>query len=343
MICILSQSTMEGTTEEVMQWLTSWGLRCIRINGQDMNSARPIHTYLDKNGAVAKLEFDDFVFDPREVKTVWYRRWGASTGLSQQRIFHQNTGRVRHNNQVALNYATLELKTLSEFFFDLFDHAIWLSHPHTSLPNKLKVLRQAANLGLDIPETIIANNKPALREFAARRAGVITKAISEALSFTADTDMYTAYTEKFSLDRLDAYPDQLFPSLLQEQLDKDYEVRSFYLDGDFYSMVIFSQSREQTKTDFRLYQYEHPNRTVPYRLPQAIEERLHALMQRLNLETGSIDLVHTRDGRYVFLEVNPIGQLGMVSVPCNYHLEEKIALALKRRYMQACARDAAIA
>jgi hypothetical protein len=33
----------------------------------------------------------------------------------------------------------------------------------------------------------------------------------------------------------------------------------------------------------------------------------------------------TKKGEYVFLEVNPIGQFGMVSAPCNYNLEKKIA------------------
>jgi hypothetical protein len=45
----------------------------------------------------------------------------------------------------------------------------------------------------------------------------------------------------------------------------------------------------------------------------------------MNLNTGSIDLICTKSGEYVFLEVNPVGQFSMVSFPCNYYLEEKIA------------------
>ena len=54
-------------------------------------------------------------------------------------------------------------------------------------------------------------------------------------------------------------------------------------------------------------------------------------MDALHLETGSLDLVKTIDGRLVFLEVNPVGQFGMVSIPCNYHLERNIAAALTTR------------
>jgi hypothetical protein len=37
------------------------------------------------------------------------------------------------------------------------------------------------------------------------------------------------------------------------------------------------------------------------------------------------------NGDIYFLEVNPAGQFGMVSTPCNYYLEEKIAEVLLRR------------
>jgi D-alanine-D-alanine ligase-like ATP-grasp enzyme len=48
-------------------------------------------------------------------------------------------------------------------------------------------------------------------------------------------------------------------------------------------------------------------------------------MKDLDLESGSIDMVFTQDGEFVFLEVNPIGQFGMTSYPCNYFLEKIIA------------------
>lgn len=42
-----------------------------------------------------------------------------------------------------------------------------------------------------------------------------------------------------------------FPSLVTQMADKSYEIRSFYLDGYFFSMAIYSQSSEQAKVDFR--------------------------------------------------------------------------------------------
>jgi glutathione synthase/RimK-type ligase-like ATP-grasp enzyme len=116
-----------------------------------------------------------------------------------------------------------------------------------------------------------------------------------------------------------------FPSLLQINIPKRYELRIFYLAGKFYSMAIFSQQDTQTQLDFRNYNREKPNRNVPYQLPKEIENKLDLFMKAMDLDTGSIDMIVTPELEYVFLEVNPVGQYDMVSVPCNYFLHEKIA------------------
>lgn len=43
-------------------------------------------------------------------------------------------------------------------------------------------------------------------------------------------------------------------------------------------------------------------------LPAALRDALHALMRRLNLEFGCIDIIEGQDDKYYFLEVNPNGQ-----------------------------------
>ncbi|NJO18575.1 MAG: hypothetical protein HC877_23460 [Thioploca sp.] len=68
-----------------------------------------------------------------------------------------------------------------------------------------------------------------------------------------------------------------------------------------------------------------PNRNVPFQLPDNIINRLRKLTQELNLNTSSIDLIYDLDDELVFLEVNPSGQFDMVSHPCNYKLDKRIA------------------
>jgi D-alanine-D-alanine ligase-like ATP-grasp enzyme len=47
---------------------------------------------------------------------------------------------------------------------------------------------------------------------------------------------------------------------------------------------------------------------VAHDLPNDVSDKLRALMRRLGLVYGAIDLRLSEDGRYVFLEINPAGQ-----------------------------------
>ncbi|MPT35513.1 MAG: hypothetical protein E2604_10600 [Flavobacterium sp.] len=58
--------------------------------------------------------------------------------------------------------------------------------------------------------------------------------------------------------------------------------------------------------------------------------KLKKLMKVLKLNSGSIDMLVSSNNEYVFLEVNPIGQFGQVSKPCNYYLEKQIAKELNK-------------
>jgi hypothetical protein len=120
-------------------------------------------------------------------------------------------------------------------------------------------------------------------------------------------------------------PGNLLQTLVQGEIKKDFEIRTFYIDGQFFSMAIFSQKDPETKADFRKYNYTHPNRYVPYILDKSIEQKLIILLQYLDINTGSLDLIFTPEGQIVLLEINPCGQFGMMSKPCNYPLEEIVA------------------
>lgn len=123
-------------------------------------------------------------------------------------------------------------------------------------------------------------------------------------------------------------PKTFFPTLFQSYIEKDYELRIFFVFQKCFPMAIFSQSNEQTKIDFRNYDRNLPNRTVPYVLPNVIKSQILRLITKLGLTSGSIDMIVTPKKEYVFLEVNPIGQFAQVSKPCNYYLEREIARLL---------------
>ena len=194
--------------------------------------------------------------------------------------------------------------------------------------NKLIVLRKAAIAGLEIPHTIVTNSKQKLIEFNQKhKQGLISKSLFEVISVTNDSNGQgaTSYTLNLTDEIIESLPAKFPESLVQEKIKKKFEIRSFFLNGKIYSMAIFSQENEKTMIDFRNYDRERPNRGVPFNLPKEVENNISKLMNQLQLNCGSIDLIFSEDKKFVFLEVNPVGQFAMVGIPCNYHLEEKIA------------------
>lgn len=329
MICILSQSFIEGTTEVVLDWLRAWGVPHIRVNATDIARAHETNIAafsINKGKVSVRLNLDGVEIDSSDIKVVWFRRWAYTADVSVPKLFSEQSYRTDSNVFFASNHVFKELQGVTKFFFSTLSSAQWLSEPKTAAPNKLHVLKLAAECGLDVPDSLVTADANELRRFIAEHGAVITKPISDMLLCSFGDRQYATYTSVIDDEFVAEHPRQAsFPSLYQERLDKKYEIRTFYLDGVCYSMAMFTQQKAMTKGDFRKYCYADPVREVPYQLPAAIEESIRKLMKELSLDTGSIDIVRTPDGRFVFLEVNPVGQFGMVSVPCNYKLEQKVA------------------
>ncbi|WP_162623254.1 grasp-with-spasm system ATP-grasp peptide maturase [Confluentibacter sediminis] len=192
------------------------------------------------------------------------------------------------------------------------------------MPSKIKILKIAQECGLNVPNTKILSNKTLLHDFfKSNNNEILTKSLGEGKHIEYNNENYPFFT--FKIENLNSISKNFSPTLFQKYTDKIIEIRTFYLNGECYSMAIFSQNDKKTKVDFRNYDLENPTRYVPYKLPKDIEEKINNMMIKLNLNTGSLDIIYSPDRKYYFLEVNPAGQFGMTSDPCNYSLHRKVA------------------
>ncbi|MBW8877231.1 MAG: grasp-with-spasm system ATP-grasp peptide maturase [Acidobacteria bacterium] len=332
MILILSQSSMEPTTEEVMDWLEALGESCVRLNGEDVDGGAALRFRVEDDTADLAFEVGGAELPLSSAEAVWFRRWlhERRAEMASSLLAEPAADTLRLDFELR-RHLTLESRKLSDFVFSRLAGLPWLSHPHRASLNKLDTLTRAARAGFLTPATLVTTEREALRRFCAAHGTVITKPAGEVDMFLDGERSHFLFTTALDLAAVDALPERFAPSLFQEKVDKDYELRIFYLAGECHAMAIFSQTDPQTQTDFRHYNRERPNRMVPYRLSPPTEERIHRLMADLGLETGSLDLLQGRDGREVFLEINPVGQFGMVSKPCNYGLEKKVAQLLMRK------------
>jgi ATP-GRASP peptide maturase of grasp-with-spasm system len=316
MVLILSESN-DCTTSVVMEWLIAMGKNVVRLNECDRMTAFTI-----VNGH-AHLEFWQLstqralYINLDEVDMFWFRK----------RTFNlKQWAEEQFSSPWIEKYINSELGVTAAYLHYLLSQKPNLALFFTATMNKLVVNQMAVSVGLQIPDYVISTKKQALEDFLAKHAdNCITKSISETFFAQVDDGFVVSYTESAKRPDLVDYDAQLMPTLLQNKVDKKYELRIFYLNGECHCSAIFSQNDKQTQVDFRKYNYAKPNRTVPFALPVAIATKIHLLMQHLKLTTGSIDMLVTREGAFIFLEVNPVGQFGMVSEPCNYFLERKVA------------------
>ena len=326
MILLLSHASNEDSTQHVMDWLSYKKADHLRVNGKDLKEQN-LEFILSNEDHICNLELDGHNTSFDHVDTVWFRRWTWNNkGYGEKSPLEKATadlGTQLSNN--IKNHLFREFQILSGSFYDFFKEKPWLSHPAFISPNKIKTLNKAKKLGINIPTTLITNRKHILQDFKNKQGRIITKPIKDTMTFEYNKVSSNIFTAEVSQEDIDQSNDIFYPSLFQTLIEKEYELRVFYLDGQCYSMAIFSQSDQQTTVDFRVYNADKPNRNVPYKIPKELETKLGLLMEELKCGTGSIDIIKSKQGEYIFLEVNPVGQLGMTSVPCNYHLEEKIA------------------
>lgn len=179
------------------------------------------------------------------------------------------------------------------------------------------VLEKARKIGMNVPAYFLAQDTDNVVMGTTITKSITGTAGVEFVDQDTDVLMYTSIINKKEKDNF-------FISFFQEKIEKNYEIRSFYLNGRIWSIAIISQNDEQTKIDFRKYNNKKTNRNIPCNLPKDIEEKTHLLMQSLDLNCGSIDFIKSGN-KYYFLEVNPIGQFLGISLICNYSLEKEIA------------------
>ncbi len=319
MVLIISTND-EPSTDEVLKWLKCFNVSFLRINETDTVFVKEI---VFTNGEASILFEVSGIgeVNSKEITAYWYRRGFINVGAVYQ------AANSLHRAAIS-QFVNQERFKVSEFFDYYFKDKIKsIGSVINADLNKLSVLFEAVKLGLKVPSSLISQRKSSISKFGGEdfQIPLITKAISNSFVLRNDTENVSHGTEELTWDNIVSKSELMDVGLYQTNIPKLFEIRSFYLHGKYYSMAIFSQKDATTKVDFRNYNSEKPNRTTPYKLPEDIEHKLTNLMNLLSLNTGSIDMIYSTDNHYYFLEVNPVGQFGMVSYPCNYYLEKRIA------------------
>lgn len=322
MILCLTHSKDYYTIDIVLNKLRALGKEAYRID-TDLFSDQLIFDFNgDNNTFNSTIQTENYSFSLKDVEAVWYRKLWAITPPSEL-------------DPAFREIFTQEYITMRNIFFESLQHVPWMNPmmiDHEIGNNKLIQLKIAAQNDIHIPESLFTNDSSKVREFfhekcngqmIAKLHGALTRSMSGDVPFFPTT----LITED-NLNQLDTL--RYCPMIFQKLIEKSYELRIAYVDGVFFAGKINTEESIRGKTDWRVasditFFWEH------YELPVAVENALTKMMQQMGLFFGAIDMMRHKDGRYIFLEVNPQGEWGMLQRDLNYPIGETIAEKLIAR------------
>jgi len=276
----------------------------LRINTEDFaintlfsvaNTIKPAHWNFSVYVKDSEIEFDRESFD-----TVWYRKPDPVVADD------------RFQEDAAKKFVEREHTSFLNSFYNLNLDKRWVN-PYWAnriASQKLPNLEVASQLGLQVPQTIISNDKSQIQVFCEHLDwNVIVKSFFTEGFMTSDGKYWMNYAKRIEPSIFQQFANSIeyAPVFMQEYIEKDLELRVTVIGERIFTAAIHSQEHERAIHDFRAtspYKIKH---TV-FELPDEIQKKLLAFNKHYGLNFSTFDFVLTPKGDYYFLECNPNGQ-----------------------------------
>jgi hypothetical protein len=323
MTILLITNTEDGpSVDAVVSALQHEGADAFRLETDCFPTQISLAAWHDASRSHAQIITPGRTIDLASVTAVWHRRWNTAAQLSTILDGDVLKGSERESD------TTLQglIGALPCFHFD-DPAALYRAR------NRHLQLELAAELGLETPRTLMTNDPRAIRQFADACGGAIIVKMLSSFSVRdvngVDHVVMTSDVTPEHLARIESIA--LCPMTFQEKILKALELRVTIVGHDVFAASIDSNQVESGRTDWRRAMDELSPHWKPYELPTRVRSELLTLLDRLELNYGAIDVIVTPDGRYVFLEVNPVGQFGWIEDAVGYPIAASIAGLLTGR------------
>ncbi|MBP0019935.1 MAG: MvdC family ATP-grasp ribosomal peptide maturase [Cyanobacteria bacterium SBLK] len=316
-ILLITHSGDFFTIDRVAEALSKKGARWFRFDTDKFPLEIQLTAKFDRSQSSHRLQYGDESIDTDEVRAVWMRR-----------IWKPNLGQdLTPQYQAACIQESAA--TLSGFWDSLRD-ARWIDDLEriNAAQNKQRQLRVASEVGLNIPRTTIANNPAAVRELFQQVQGKMVTKLLTTLSYSMEYSPFFLYTSTVKEeDLLNAESLRYCPMVFQEKIPKQLELRVVFVRGQVFVGALDASVYEESTVDWRKPGVEVGS-WQNHELPDEIVGKIQALMTEFGLSFGALDFILTPSGEYVFLEVNPIGEWGMLERDLHLPISQAIADAL---------------
>ena len=303
MILIIS-NTQDLTADFVVREITRRHLRFARLNTDEFPvnasaAVRIAHGEAPSGTLDATLEWSnrERILDWSEVTSVWYRR--PVTPVVDSTISDPGVREFAENESYEF---------LRGLWYSL--NCYWMSHPDAirRAEHKIVQLHEARRCGFLIPRTVVTNSPEEVRRLRGEcPSGIIIKPLY--LGFLKQQEksrfIYTTCVPDSDLEESDSI--RYAPSIYQEYVAKAADIRVTIVGNRVFAAKIIASELPANIPDWRYAEYETLHHEE-HELPSALQESCIALVRRLRLEFGAVDLALTEANEYVFLEINANGQ-----------------------------------
>lgn len=235
---------------------------------------------------IIKIKSINWSVDFSEVASIYYRKPILPDLQAYDREFHQ-----------------LMKKDLLTFLYGIVDSfegpCLTKVYKLQKAENKILQLAAAQKIGFSIPPSLITNDKALASKFVENNNSIIKPLSLGKFYFN---NMVSFIHTNLVDPKIPINNIHLSPSYFQEYIDKDYEVRITIINSEIFCVKIeTSEKIDWRKADSKDITYSVTD------VPFEIKKQCLALLVYFNLKFGAFDFL-VKDGKFIFLEVNPNGQ-----------------------------------
>ena len=320
MILCVTHSNDVYTIDRVMAYLKENGHVAIRVNTDQLLKNFFFTKELNESSDEVAIVWKDKIIKVSEVSGVWIRKiWPAAIVEEVDEGYRRDVGREIHTTLMS--------------FLKLLEQRVpcinYLNKTNAVEGNKFFQLCVAKEVGLNVPNTCVTSDFETVKRFYEIHNGDIIAKLQNALDFSMQGGRRFFPTTKISESDLGLLKSTLSccPMIFQNNIPKAYELRIAYVEGTCFAGKINATKTLNGKQDWR---YSEKNSAFweKYQLPIDEIEKIDQMMKRFELSFGAIDMIRKPNGTYVFLEVNPSGEWGMLQKDLGYPIAETIAKSL---------------
>lgn len=313
-VLLITHSGDFFTIDRVAEALSKKGVQPFRLDTDRFPLEVELTAHFDNCKIYHTIEYGGYSISTEQVQAVWLRRiWEPKLSADLAPKFREACIR---ESQATLNG-----------FWDSLRNAHWVDNLEciNAANDKLRQLRVATEVGFVIPQTLVTNKAESAKEFFHQVNGKMVSKLLTPLSRTMESTSFFFYTSVVKEEDLqDAESLRYCPMVFQEQIPKQWELRVVYVNCKVFVGALDASIYNTSKVDWRkpgvdVGVWQH------YELPEQVLRRLQIFMNKLGLLFGALDFIVTPSEDYVFLEVNPIGEWGMLEKDLDLPIASAIA------------------